>query len=374
MNEEPKPIGADIPEPPSAPTTPVENTPSSVWSPSGASSAPESAAPVVPAATPPPPDEPAPPAPTASAPGGKPSGLILAALAIIPALIVGVIVYLVASGGSSSGGGSSEAVLDGFVRLSLAQGEDIDSYSGELPAGFPDDLPVMSGADLDGSFAIKSAEGTTFIVAYSVPDGKSDVYQYYLEAMDEDPWQIELSREADDFTGMQFSRPDSADIQGSITISHSDLDDRTAIFVFILDASLTSSGSSSDTPIPTTSRALPPGFPNDVPIYNGKDASIVTDTYFQREAGQNAFLVSFLTKDADVDVMNYYTKEFQSRGWTVTDGVAEAGDFALIIEFDDGKSTMEVQGTIRADVYAADADYTEVSMIIQVSASRGRGN
>lgn len=383
MNEEPKPSGAETPDPWSAPsTTPQaegstpESTPPAA-EPVAASTDPTPAAiPTEPpvASTPPPVVPPVQAAPAASS-GGNSGGLPLlplAAAALIPAVIVGLLVFFIA-GGSDSGGGSCGATLDGFVRLSLDQGDEIESTC-DLPDGFPDDLPVYSGAELDGGFAIKSDQGTTFIVAYSTSADKSEVYDYFLDRMDEDPWQIELSREADDFTGMQFSRPDSADIQGSITISHSDLDDRTSIFIFLLDASQTSLGSQESKPIPTTSHALPPDFPKDVPIFKGKADSIVTETYFQRDAGRNAFLISFLTKDADVDVINFYTQEFQKRGWTVKDGQLEAGDFALSIDFDDGKPTKEVQGSIRADVYSEDASYTEVNLIVQVSASRGRGN
>jgi hypothetical protein len=297
---------------------------------------------------------------------------LVAAAAIIPAVIVGLIVFFVA-GGSSSSADNCGASLDGFVRLSLSQDDSIES-SCSLPDGYPDDVPVFNGSQLDGGFAITSSDGTTYIVAYTTSAKKDDVYDYFLSRMDEDPWQIELSREADDFTGMQFSRPDSADIQGSITISHSDLDNRTSIFVFLLDSSRTSSASPSDKPIPTESRSLPPDFPKDMPIFKGKEDSIVTETYFQRDAGQNAFLISFLTKDADVDVINFYTKEFQKRGWVVKDSDLDPGDFALAIDYDDGKATKEIQGSIRAEAYSEDASYTEVSLIVQVSASRGRGN
>lgn len=346
MNEDPQSPGADTPDQP-APTPPSNTEP---------------------------PSDPPPPAPVDSSPAsnGKKalSVPVLAAIAIVPALIVGAIVYFVAGGGSS--GGSSFAVLDGFVRLSLAQGEEIQSYDDQLPEGYPSDVPVFAGAEMDGSFAIESPEGTTYIVTYSTSASKSDVYNFYFEQLDQDPWQIELAREAEDFTGMQFSRPDSADIQGSISLSYSEVDNRTAIFVFLLDASQTSSGSSGNVPIPSISRELPALFPNDLPIYDEGDDTVIIDTYFQRDAGQNAFLVSFITKDSDVDVINFYTKEFQSRGWNVGDAPVEPGDFALTIEFDDAKATPDIQGTIRADVYAADASYTEVNIIVQVSASRGR--
>jgi len=379
MNEDPNKPGADNPEAWSAPQTPpTQPAPEA----SAAHEAPPqaSAPPSEPAAESRPPPEAAPAPAAASSEStpppaqkrGLPSWLPVAAAAVIPAVLVGLAVYF-ATGGSDNGGGGCGTTLDGFVRLSLSQGEQIESTC-DLPDGFPDDMPVYSGAALDGGFAIKSPEGTTFIVAYSTSAEKSSVYDYYLGAMDEDPWQIELSREADDFTGMQFSRPDSAEVQGSITISHSDLDDRTAIFIFLLDSSQTTTTSGGSSAIPTNSLKLPPGFPNDIPIFHGDEDSVILDTYFQREAGQNAFLVSFLTKEADVDVINYYTQEFQKRGWSVRDGESQPGDFALTVDFDDAKATPEVRGSIRADVYSEDASYTEVNLIVQVSASRGRGN
>lgn len=372
MNENPSSPGADTPDQP-APTPPVEE-PSATQPAASSTPVEEAQAEESVAAKPPAPPPPASEAPPASAGGNKglPIGL-LAAAAIIPAIIVGAIVYFVAGGGGSSKGGSF-AVLDGFVRLSLAQGEQIESYNDQLPEGFPSDLPQYGGADMDGAFAIESPEGTTYIVTYSSSASRSDVYNYYLERLDQEPWQIELAREGDDFTGMQFSRPDSADIQGSISLSYSEVDNRTAIFVFLLDASQTSSASGSSLPLPAISRELPPLFPNDLPIYGQDDGTVITETYFQRDSGQNAFLISFITKDADVDVINFYTKEFQDRGWNVADAPVQAGDFALTIDFDDAAATPEVQGTIRADVYPADASYTEVNLIVQVSARRGRGN
>ena len=80
------------------------------------------------------------------------------------------------------------------------------------------------------------------------------------------------------------------------------------------------------------------------------------------------------TKDADIDVINFYTQEFQKRGWVVQNSQLDPGDFALAIDYDDGKATKEIQGTIRAEAYSEDASLTEVNLIVQVSASRGRGN
>jgi hypothetical protein len=306
-----------------------------------------------------------------------PKWLPLLGLAIVPAVLVGLAVYFLAGDDDSAagGGGASQAVLDGFVRLSLGQSESVDSYAKDLPPGFPGDLPSYGDADFDGSFAIKSAEGTTYIITYDTSASVESVYDFFRQELDKDPWQVELSRQAEDFTGVQFSRPDSADISGTVSISKSELDGRTAIFVFLADSSQTSSGSgAAGVGVPTISKPLPQNFPNDVPIYKGDSNSIVRETYFQREGGQNTFLITFLTRDSDLDVIDFYTKEFQGRGWTVKDGETQPGDTALSIDFDDAKTTPEVQGSIRAEAFAGDASYTEVNLIVQVSASRGRGN
>ena len=88
--------------------------------------------------------------------------------------------------------------------------------------------------------------------------------------------------------------------------------------------------------------------------------------------GNTQYIVSFLTKDNQDDVLNFYKGEFQKRSWTVNDSAMGNTGFALSIDFKDPKN--EVQGTIKTDAFQDDPTYTKVDVLVQVAANRGRGN
>ncbi len=319
-----------------------------------------------------PPEPPSPPPPTTSGtPGMRWPLLVL--LVVVPAVIVGAIVFVLRGNSSNNGGGGGAGLVEGFLRLELGSDQKLTPFGDKAPSKFPGDFPVFNNAPIAASFEIDGSDQASYVVAYNVSAPVIDVYNYYLDALDKDPWQVDVSRNSEDFTGIQFSRPDNADIQGSVTINHSDLDNSTSIFVIVADTSQGAIASPSGDYTPPSSRALPPDFPTDIPVYQGNDQSVVTDTYFQRDPGTNSFLVTFVTKDADQDIVDYYKKEFSDRGWNVSDAPPTAGDFSLTIQFDDG-NTQDLQGTIRADALADDPSYTEVTLFLQVSATRGRGN
>jgi hypothetical protein len=289
----------------------------------------------------------------------------------VPAIIVGIVVYVLAGSGGSSVGGAG--VIDGFIRLG-SSGDEISSFEGKLPPNFPNEFPSYKGAKLVTSFAVESDQGTSYFVVYSTKDSTEKVYDFYLETLEEDPWQVELARSSTEFTGVQFSRPDDADVQGDVTIHHSDLDGTTAIFVSFQD--LTPSGRAGPIIrefVPMVSKPLPPGFPSDIPIYESRrDATIVSDTYLERGPGGVSYIVTFLTKDSGDDVIGFYKGEFQKRGWVVTDSQLSSSLSNVGIDFRDGPSE-QLQGTIQADAFDEDPAYTKVDLLLQVSSSRSRG-
>lgn len=316
-------------------------------------------------------EPPASPPPPVAARRGAPSWLPYVALAIIPALIVGTLVYFFAGGSDSSGGAG---IIDGFIRLNSTD-EEITSFEGKIPPNFPSDLPQYKDAKLISSLEIASGQGTLYMVFASTSDSPQKVYEFFLGALDDDPWQVELAQDTADLSGIVFSSPDDADVQGDVRIIHSTLDNRTSIYYRLQDLTPTSRSSSQDKDaIPTSSRPLPPGFPNDIPIYDGKKSeSIVTDTYFQRDPGAIAFYVSFLSKDTQNEILAYYKGEFEKRGWTVTESTEASRGFSETIEFSDG-AKQQIQGAILADAFAADPSYTKIELQMQVSTSRSRGN
>jgi hypothetical protein len=307
---------------------------------------------------------------------GLPRWLPFLLIAIIPAAIVGVLVFVLA-GSDSGGGGSGGAagIVDGLIRLGPSDQGSVTSYKDQLPPGFSTDFPIYAGAQIVVSESIASAQGTSFFIVLSTSDPASKVYDFYSGALDKDPWQVEIGRASNDFTGLRFSRPDNADVTGDITLYQSKLDNRTAVFLSYQDVSQSPSPSASTEPFAVgVSRPLPTGFPKDVPIYAGSTPSTVVDTYFERQPGGQAFIVSFLTKDSADKVIAYYKKQFGDRGWTVTDSTnTSASSFAIGIDFDDGNK-QSIQGSVSADAFPDDASYTKVDLLVQVTSAHTSGN
>lgn len=289
--------------------------------------------------------------------------------ALLPALIVGLAVYLLFAG-DGGGGGSSETagILESFIS------DNAGSYSGRFPPSFPREFPVFKGAKVIASFVVDQSDegqGTTFIAVLSTSAPAQEVYDFYTEALDEDPFQVEIAQSGREGDYVQFSRPDNADVQGAVVIFHSDLGDVTSIRVYYQDISLAKAPGGKRFTL-GKSRPLPEGFPQEVPIYDVK-SSVVIATGFQRGPGGRLFYVSFLTKDDQSDVIDFYTQEFEGRGWTVSDSTQGNTGFALAIDFADGPNRA-LSGSIQADDFEADSSYRRVDLLVQVTGSRGRGN
>jgi hypothetical protein len=301
-----------------------------------------------------------------------PGWLPLAALAIVPALIVGGLVYALKDGGDSGGNNEAATIIEAFLRPGAAAG-DVESFNGRMPDDFPSEFPLFRGARPVSSFVFETDEGVSYFAILSTSASQDEVLRFYLERLDDDPWQVEIARSSDEFTGVRFTRPDDPDVQGDVTIHGSNADGRTAIFVSFQD--VTPSGRSNPTSKPFelgASRPLPANFPNDVPIYKSND-STVTETYFERAPGGTAYIVSFLTKDDQDDVIGFYRSEFEKKGWTVTDSANQPTGFTLSIDFNDG-TRQSLQGSVQADSFEDDSSYTKVDLLLQVTGARNRGN
>jgi hypothetical protein len=235
-------------------------------------------------------------------------------------------------------------------------------------------LPIYEGAEVVVSVATASDQGTSYFIVMSTEDTPSDVFKFYSGALDEDPWQLEVGQESEEFTGLVFIRPDNIDVRGQMTLFQSELDNRTAIYLSYSDISQAVVPSPGDTPFTLgATKPLPPGFPDDVPIFAAEEASVVLDTYFERAPGGQAFIVTFLTKATQDDVIEFYTSEFEGRGWNVSEAGVLNTDFALSIDFDDADA-QSLQGSITANSFDDDPAYTQVDLLVTVSSNRSRGN
>jgi hypothetical protein len=305
---------------------------------------------------------------------GMPKWLPLFLLAVIPALIVGIVVALVASGGSSSssdGSGDSQAaaIIDGFIHSSPSSDSTVLSYKDQLAPGFPKEFPLYKGAKVVASFSIMSSDGANYFAVLSTNDDPDKVYTYYQTAMDKDPYQVDISTAGEDFTGVRFTQVSNPDVAGEVAVHRSDLDKRTNIYV-TFQASTTDTKAPTAKFVPSPSRSLPDGFPaSDVPVYKGKADSIVTDTYKERSPGGIQYIVSFITKDSQDDVMSYYRKQFGDKKWTVSDSSDKNKGFAIAIDFDDGAN--KTSGSVAADAFDKDNSYTKVDLYVMTNTGSG---
>ena len=371
-NEPPYSAWAPRPEPApdSTPETPAESAPETQ---TPAATAPEATQPPVPepvavATT----SEPAsaPPETSGGAPpaGGKQRsgipGWLLVIAAIVPAVIVGIAVFFVAGGSEEEDPAGAAGIVDGLMRLGQSDQSNISSYAGVLPPDFAADFPIYMGAEVVVSIAIGSEQGTGYLIVMSTPDPAGDVFTFYSDALDEEPWQVEIGRSSDEFTGLRFLRPDNIDVSGDVSLHRSDLGSRTVIYLSYSDISQAILPGGDTTPFAIgATRPLPIGFPEDIPIYEGTEASVVLDTYFERGQGGQAFIVTFLTTDSEDTVIEFYRDEFEGRGWVVSDAGVSSTSFALAIEFDDGPS-QSVSGSITADSFGDDPAYTQVDLLV----------
>jgi hypothetical protein len=312
--------------------------------------------------------------PTATGPG-LPPWLPYAALAVVPALIVGILVFVLAGGSSSGGGGNAAGIVDGFLRLEPSSDQTVESFKGSLPPDLPSEVPIYKNAKPVVSYSIVTPEGTNHFVVLTTSASVDDVFGFFRDSLDKEPWQVEVGQSSSDGVGIRFSRPDNADVSGIITIHHSKLDDSTSIFLTYEDVSAALTPGTGSVPFSIgPSRPLPAGFPSDVPVYQQDQGTVVLDTYFERAQGGQLFAVTFLTKDSQDTVIDFYKNDFGGKGWTTTDTSPGGTSFAVSMDFADKNQTLS--GQISADSFENDSSYTKVELVVQVSGSRGnnRGN
>jgi hypothetical protein len=316
-------------------------------------------------------ETPPPPAPPRQRASQLPFWVPYFLLAAVPALVAGLAVYFLAGG--NGGSDSTAGIIDAFIRLGTS-GDEIHSFKGQTPPGFPQDFPIFSKAKVISSFVVRQDRGASYLVLFDTSADAREVLAFYQRALDQEPWQVQVARASDDFTGIHFINTEDVDIEGDVTIHTSALGKKTLIFLAYEDLSPTGLGDLEEKPfVLGAARLLPSRFPSDIPIYQGKNPSTIIDTFVQRAPGSTNYVITFLTTDSQDDVVEFYRREFQRLGWNVIDAQARPRSFQLRIDFNDG-SRQEVQGSVTADSFDKDAAYTQVNLYLQVSTRRGRGN
>lgn len=216
--------------------------------------------------------------------GGRVPVWALLLVAVVPAAIVGVAVWFLASAASGGGAGRLEADASNILGAFTSGAADTTTtrYEGELPAGYPSDIPVYDGANVVAGIAQVQDENIQYIVMLDTGDGRDQVAAALKEQFDADPWQIDLGQDGRDLTLYQFSRIDDPDVSGVVLISPSKDDKHTTIITSVEQIS-GAADREADPFEPVASRAAPEGFPDETVPYAG---AIVIDAAYQKDGAR----------------------------------------------------------------------------------------
>lgn len=283
-----------------------------------------------------------------------------------------VVAVLAAAGGwlagsllNDDGGGAPTNATVSSVINAFSSGQDgtvTRRYEGALPPGLPGDIPSYPGADVVSSIAQIGADDVAYLVVYHTGDEADDVVAHFDDRFAEDPWQVDAGRDRQDGDLRQFSRIDDPDITGVVLVADSEERDATTI---VLSVQVISGAGDSDKGDfePGVSKALPDGFPGEVPAYPD---GVAIESAFQREPAGDSFIVSFVTRDNPSSAIDYYRDAFGEKGWDVADGDASQSPLqgAEAITFaSDGDN---LSGRVFAGEFAEDANYAQVDVQVTV--------
>lgn len=298
-----------------------------------------------------------------------------------PALLVAVLAGgLLAGLACGGGGGNNDETAALIHRLLLAAGTDqagsLESFPGHLPPGLPVEPPQYPGAKLivssrqpapvsspaDGATGGDVAQPLLYFIVLDTSDSRQDVYAFYEQTLDQDPWQLESSFSTPQLDTFQFFDVQDADIAGAVSIAAGGDDGRTSILISLQDA-----GAFLDEPPPYELReslAVPQDFPAEIPRYA---EATVTGSAFFRELDSQSFLLIFITLDTGSDVLDFYKQAFQAKGWTVQEN--EPSSLEERIEYRDADRT--VTGEVFTNPFASSRRYTEVHLRVLVNLEGG---
>lgn len=285
---------------------------------------------------------------------------VLAAAVIVPAVMAAVVAWFVASAWSDGGGDDRTHANVANLINAFSQGDNSTTrrLEGELPPGLPADVPSYPGAEVVSSLIQIVDQDVVYWVVYDTGDNLDDVKEHFEGVLAEDPWQIEGAQEQRDSALLSFTKIDDADIEGLYLFFESKDKDVTTIFL-----SMQVTSGADDTELdefePEVTKALPEGFPSDIPAYPD---GIVIQTGFQKAAQGTQYSVSLITRDSNASVLQFFRDAFEEQGWTVQNTDASQSGLedaeAISFEADDG----DLSGNIAAGEFAEDRNYTRVEV------------
>lgn len=292
----------------------------------------------------------------------------VAALIVVPAVVVGAAAWFFAdrvdgdSGGRGSDARTNANVASIIETFSQGQVGRTQRIEGAVPEGLPEDIPSYPGAEVLSSQVQITGDDALYLVVYDTSDSIEDVAAYFDEALSDDPWQVDLGQDSADASARQFSKIDDADVEGQFIVEAADDADVTTIFLIVQVVSGASDAELADFE-PPISRPLPEGLPDGLPAYPD---GIVTETVFSRAPDGDTFGLTIITRDSAASALEFYTDDLQGKGWTVNESDPEGSGLenAIAISFESDDAT--AQGSIAAGDFIEDRNYTQIALQVRV--------
>lgn len=250
------------------------------------------------------------------------------------------------------------ASIAAILALSGDSQSRFDEFIAATPDSLPKDIPAHPGARLVVSYRLSLSDGAdTYLIVSRVDEPEDAVVAYFLDALDEGPWQVTGGSSSPDLVAVQFSNVEDPDVQGAVNI-RSPRDGGTTILTVVQTPH-------QDTGEPQVegSRALPPEFPGEVPVY--PDA-VVTDAAFLKQPGSTRFFLSALTQDDITAVMDFYRDAFAEQGWSVDDASVSGEDTMSFTDPDERFS-----GAVTVSEDDAHDGYTRIDLVVDRSTREG---
>jgi len=290
--------------------------------------------------------------------------LALAALAIVPAAIVGVVVWALMRGGGGTDSRASGDVANILSAFSQGNQDSVTArFERTVPDGYPTDVPTYPGARVVSALVQTQGEDASYIVVYDTTDARDKVAAFYQDALERDPWQITFGQDTRESAIRGFHKTDDADISGVVLVSES----RGGGLTTILSSVQITSGAkdAEKQPFKTpAARALPEGFPAEIPDYGN---GILFEAAYQKQSSGNQFLVSYITKDSADEVIAFYKDRLASAGFTVTDADASSSPLADAQAVTFANSSSSTQGQITVGTFPEDHSYRRIDVRVSVA-------
>lgn len=295
---------------------------------------------------------------------------ILLALAIAALVLAGCGAFGSDGGGEGSSGGddgdasAEELQLESLLRpiFGFDPDQELNVFLDRLPASFPDDFPVPSGAM--PVTAIDGPAAGILLVAFDTPDSAEELITFYESELDE---VTAVSRGEQNI--VRFNSTGGGTGQVIVDQFQRGSDDNSLILLFQNEPQA-AADEAEGTFEPDESLELPEGFPEDrVPLY---PESTVIQVDSGEQQGFEQFGATTVSGDDFEPIIEFYEEELEANGWEVADTVDDGNQ--VQIQFTDPDDP-NLAGLVLITVFTQDRLLTSIQIQINapLDADQGEG-